>query len=144
MTKSEAQAEAEKACTEFSRILRSKWKYTVSVVGKIVDKEELVFSDIAFDEVSDGGPSAKIRVSMVGLRAKDAPARVWGRVAHEIAHGYWFDEVNRISDLEDLENGARGTYPLLDAFEERACEAIEALAHELRRLCENCHTRNQS
>lgn len=137
MTKSEAQAEAERACNEFSRILRSKWKYTVSVVSKITDKEELVFSDVSFDEVSDGGPSAKIRVSMVGLRAKDAPARVWGRVAHEIAHGYWFDEVNRISDIEDLENGAQGTYPLLESFEERACEAIEALAHELRNLCKS-------
>lgn len=144
MTKSEAQAEAEKACETLSRLLRSKWKFSISVVSKIADKNELVFSDITFDEVSDGGPAAKIRVSMTGLRAKDATARVWGRVAHEIAHGYWFDEVNRISDLEDLENGARGNYPLLDAFEERACEAIEALVHELRRLCENCHTRNQS
>lgn len=142
MTKPEAQAEAERACETFSRLLRSKWKYSISVVSKIADREELVFSDIVFDEVSDGGPAAKIRVSMTGLRAKDAAARVWGRVAHEIAHGYWFDERNKITDLEDMENGAEGSYPLLDNFEERACEAIEALAHELRRLCENCHTRN--
>jgi hypothetical protein len=112
------------------------------VVSSIKDSSQFVFSDIDFNEVDDGGPTAKIRISMVGLQTKNAAEKIWGRVAHEIVHGYWFDEVNAITDLDEAENGAvQGSLIniTLDRFEERACEAIEALAHELRRkqsLCE--------